>query len=345
MKISVIGATGYSGVELLRLLSLHPEAEIVSLYSNASSGKTLPEVFPHMTEIETKTLESVDIERIAKEAELVFIATPSGVSNRLVPGLLDAGLRVIDLSGDFRLRDPETYEKWYGKKTAERRYLQRAVYGLSEWNRKQIAQAQLIANPGCYPTATLLGLLPLLQAGVIDSRSIIVDAKSGVSGAGRSVSLGVHFSEVNENLSAYKVGRHQHTPEIEQVLHALTGKEAVISFTPHLIPMTRGILATIYATLAEPAGLADLQGLFEQAYKGAKFVRVRAAGSHPKTKEVYGSNYCDIAVHLDARTNRVIVLSVIDNVVKGAAGQAVQNMNIMFGLPEETGLEYTPVFP
>ncbi|MFT9849565.1 N-acetyl-gamma-glutamyl-phosphate reductase [Aneurinibacillus sp. REN35] len=344
VNISIIGATGYSGVELVRLLLTHPEAHIAAVYSNSQTGKTMQDVYPHLTHIFTDELAEIDCERIKAEADVVFIATPSGVSGKLVPQLLDGTLKVIDVSGDFRLATPELYTAWYGKETAAQSYIDQAVYGLTEWNAESIAQTNLLANPGCYPTATLLSLLPLLQEDVIEGTSIIVDAKSGVTGAGRGASLGTHFCEVNESISAYKVGKHQHTPEIEQTLTQLTGKEALISFTPHLVPMNRGILTTAYAALRPGADAKKIGEAFAKAYEGKPFVRLRP-GAYPKTKEVYGSNYCDIAWHVDERVNRVIVLTVIDNVVKGAAGQAVQNMNLMFGLPETTGLAFTPVYP
>lgn len=344
VNISIIGATGYSGVELIRLLLSHPDAHIAAVYSNSQTGKMMQDVYPHLTHIFTDDLAEIDCGRIQAEADVVFIATPSGVSGKLVPQLLDGKLKVIDVSGDFRLATPELYTAWYGKETAAQPYLDQAVYGLTEWNAEAISQTNLLANPGCYPTATLLGLLPLLKEDVIEGTSIIVDAKSGVTGAGRGASLGTHFCEVNESISAYKVGKHQHIPEIEQTLTRFTGKEALISFTPHLVPMNRGILVTAYATLRPGMDGEKIGAAFTKAYEGKPFVRLRP-GAHPKTKEVYGSNYCDIAWHIDERTKRVIVLSVIDNVVKGAAGQAVQNMNLMFGLSETAGLSFTPVYP
>lgn len=344
MKISIIGATGYSGVELIRLLLSHPVGEIVSIYSNSQAGKTIQEVYPHLNMIFTEELQTIHIEKIQQEADVVFIATPSGVSGKLVPQLMNGTLKIIDLSGDLRLETPELYTKWYNKETSPKEVLDQAVYGLTEWMGDRVKEATILTNPGCYPTATLLGLLPLVKEGLIDEKSIIVDAKSGVTGAGRSVSLGSHFCEVNESISAYKVAKHQHTPEIEQTLYRLTGKEALISFTPHLVPMNRGILSTIYASLQEGVTEEQVAQAYSKAYEGKYFVRLRP-GAHPKTKEVTGSNFCDIAWHVDARTKRMVVLSIIDNVVKGAAGQAVQNMNLMFGLPEETGLKFTPVYP
>jgi N-acetyl-gamma-glutamyl-phosphate reductase len=252
---------------------------------------------------------------------------------------------VIDLSGDFRLCSGEVYRRWYKHEPAADEWLGQAVYGLAEWNGEQVATAQLVANPGCYPTATLLALLPLAKTGWVHPRSWIVDAKSGVSGAGRGVSLGVHFSEVNESIGAYKVAIHQHTPEIEQELTRQSGVETIVQFTPHLVPMTRGILITAYGQLETSVSLEQLQELYVSTYADKPFVRVRKPGSHPRTKEVYGSNYCDIALHLDERTGRVIILAVIDNMVKGAAGQAVQNLNTMFGWAETTGLPLVPLYP
>lgn len=336
MNISIIGATGYSGIELIRLLHNHPVAQVKSLFASSQAGKEMTDVFPHLLNIAHYSLEEIEIN---KTEEWVFIATPSGISSKLVPALIEAGRKVIDLSGDFRL-PAQQYEKWYGKTTAEDSYLKQAIYGLPEYFKEEIQKAQLIANPGCYPTAATLGLAPALP--YIDPKSIIIDAKSGVSGAGRAASLATHYGEVNENLAAYKVAKHQHTPEIEQTLTRILNEEAIISFTPHLVPMTRGILCTMYATITQEV---NFQELYQNTYEAKPFVRVRPQGSHPKTKEVQGSNYCDIAVHVDPRTNRLVVLSVIDNVVKGAAGQAVQNMNIMAGLDETTGLTFSPVYP
>lgn len=345
IRVGIVGATGYSGVELIRLLAQHPSVQVNRLYTSSAEGESLVPAFPHLTGYSLPLLEAIDPEAMAAENDLIFLATPAGVSSKLTPQLVERGVRVIDLSGDFRLATPELYRSWYKKESAAQEWLERAVFGLPEWNQERIQQAALIANPGCYPTATLLGLLPLAKSGWVEPQSWIIDAKSGVSGAGRGVSLGSHYSEVNESISAYKVGIHQHTPEIEQELGRQTGQEHLIQFTPHLVPMTRGILATAYAKLRTPVTAGQLQELYEAAYADKPFVRIRPFGSQPRTKEVYGSNYCDIALHLDERTGRVIVLSVIDNVVKGAAGQAVQNMNIMYGLAETSGLPILPVFP
>ncbi len=347
LRAGIVGATGYSGVELIRLLSQHPEIQVDRLYSSSQEGVELAAMFPHVANLALPKLEAIDPLAIAQANDVVFLATPSGVSSALTPQLLahSSTLKVIDLSGDFRLQSPEVYKQWYKKEPAAQEDLHKAVYGLHEWNEKQISKAQLIANPGCYPTATLLSLLPLAQTDWVDAQSWIIDAKSGVSGAGRGVSLGTHFSEVNENFSAYKVAQHQHVPEIEQELLKQTGTESLVQFTPHLVPMTRGIFVTAYAKLNKSISQEQLQDLYQSTYEDKPFVRIRPFGSHPRTKEVYGSNYCDIALHLDERTGRVIVLAVIDNVVKGAAGQAVQNMNTMFGMKETTGLPVAPVFP
>lgn len=345
LRAGIVGATGYSGLELIRIISNHPEAKINRLYSSSSEGAALSSLFPHLQDLTVPHLEKIDAEEIAADNDVVFLATPAGVSAELTPQLLSHQVKVIDLSGDFRLRSASAYTQWYKKVPASQALLNQAVFGLHEWNAEKIANAELLANPGCYPTATLLGILPLAKSGWASPRSWIIDAKSGVSGAGRGVSLGVHYSEVNENLAAYKIGVHQHTPEIEQELAVQTGQDMLIQFTPHLIPMTRGILITAYATLSQSVTEADIQELYEETYADNPFVRIKPLGSYPRTKEVYGSNYCDIAIHLDQRTGRVIIISVIDNVVKGAAGQAVQNMNTMFGLKETTGLTMAPVFP
>ncbi len=345
LRIGIVGSTGYGGVELARLLLTHPLVEITSVISSSSAGEPFSDGYPHMTEILSQPLDPVDVELIKSKADLVFTATPAGVSTELAPKLLDAGLKVIDLAGDFRLQSRETYEHWYQKKAPEAAYLQKAVYGLSEVYGEEVAGASFISNPGCYPTATLLGLVPAVKAGWIDPDTIVIDAKSGVSGAGRGVSLGVHYSEVNENLKAYKVNKHQHIPEIEQVLSREAGREVVTTFTTHLVPMTRGIMSTMYAEINGARTEEDFIALYREYYEGRKFVRVRNKGILPATKEVYGSNYCDIGFAVDARTGRVTIISVIDNVVKGAAGQAIQNMNLMMGWDETLGLMHAPIYP
>ncbi|MFB0846182.1 N-acetyl-gamma-glutamyl-phosphate reductase [Paenibacillus oleatilyticus] len=345
LRAAIVGSTGYGGVELIRLLLAHPNVEITSVISSSSAGAPIADGYPHLNQILTDRLDAVDVALIRSKADVVFLATPHGVSTELSPKLLDAGLKVIDISGDFRLQSGDVYETWYKHKPADPEYLKRAVYGLCEVFGEEVRGKDFISNPGCYPTATLLGLAPLAASGWIDPRSIIADAKSGVSGAGRGLSLLVHYSEINENFLAYKVNKHQHTPEIEQALSRLAGEEVVMTFTTHLVPMTRGILSTIYVNLKSPRSEDDIRELYRQYYEGRKFVRIRDKGKYPATKEVWGSNYCDIGLSLDSRTGRLTIVSVIDNVVKGAAGQAVQNLNLMMGWDEATGLAFTPVYP
>lgn len=345
LKVAIVGSTGYGGVELIRILLQHPQVEITSVISASSAGEPIAAGYPHLNEIVCDTLDGVDSKEIADKANVVFTATPSGVSAKLVPELLKEGLRVIDLSGDFRLKKADDYVKWYKHDPVDEAVLHQAVYGLCEWYGEQVKDQSIISNPGCYATAALLGMAPILKAGLIDPESIIIDAKSGVSGSGRGVNLGVHYSELNENFKAYKVNVHQHTPEIEQVLSDVYGQPVTITFTPHLVPMTRGIMCTMYAKLSQSATNQDLVKLYQEQYAGRRFVRIRQAGTYPATKEVYASNYCDIGFSVDERTNRVTILSVIDNVMKGAAGQAVQNLNLMMGWEESTGLLFSPVYP
>lgn len=345
LRAAIVGSTGYGGVELIRLLQGHPKVEITSVISSSTAGARVEEGFPHLTGVLTRNLDGVDPKEIKERADVVFTATPSGVSAKLVPQLLEAGLKVVDLSGDFRLKDGGQYEHWYKHPAPEAAYLEQAVYGLCEVFGERVQDVDLISNPGCYPTATLLGLIPAVKAGWIKPESIIVDAKSGVSGSGRGASLGVHYSEVNENFKAYKVNKHQHIPEIEQVLTEISGTPAAVTFTTHLVPMTRGIMATMYAVMNDRYTEQDFVELYRSYYEGRSFVRVRSAGILPATKEVYGSNYCDIGFAADARTGRITIISVIDNLVKGAAGQAIQNLNLMMGWEETLGLGYTPVYP
>ncbi|UKS26157.1 N-acetyl-gamma-glutamyl-phosphate reductase [Paenibacillus sp. HWE-109] len=345
IRAAIIGATGYGGAELIRLLQAHPLVQVTSVISTSNAGAPLAEHFPHLQEIVLDVLDVLDVDLIAGKADVVFLATPAGVSAELSPKLLAAGLKVIDISGDLRLKSSADYEKWYKKPAASEEALARSIYGLSEVFGDEVKGSDLIANPGCYPTATLLGLVPAVAAGWIDPSTIIIDAKSGVSGSGRGVSLGVHYSEVNENLTAYKVNKHQHIPEIEQALSRIAGKPVITTFTTHLVPMTRGIMATMYASVNGEHTLEDFVELYSQYYEGRKFVRIRKNGKLPSTKEVFGSNYCDIGFAVDERTGRVTIVSVIDNVVKGAAGQAIQNLNIMQGWDETTGLLFAPVYP
>lgn len=338
IKAAVLGATGYAGIELVRLLTNHPEVSVELLGSQSFAGQKISDVYQNLRHILEKECEEADIEKASK-CDVAFTALPHGASKAVIPALLDAGLKVIDLSGDYRYDDVKVYEKWYGQEHTSPELLKESVYGLCELHRDEIKSARLIGNPGCYTTCSILGAAPLLAKGVASDKNIIVDALSGVSGAGRSLSLQTHFCECTENAKAYKVATHRHTSEIEQELSNVSGKEIVLSFTPHLIPQKRGILATIYMNLTEKVTQEDLVKIYEDYYKDEFFVRVMPNGKLPETKHVVGSNFVDIGVVLDERLNRAVVVSAIDNVVKGAAGQAVQNMNLMFGFDEKTGLD------
>src|SRR5699024_4156813 len=345
MNVSIIGATGYGGAELVRILQAHPEVAIYSVHSSSRHGKPIIDSYPHMQTAADLLLEDLDVDTLKRKVDLVFLATPSGVSAKLAPELLSKGMKVIDLSGDFRLKDHQVYESWYQKKAADHNWLKKAVYGLTEWVEQDLQEVDFIANPGCYPTAALLGLLPLVKNEFIEPNSIIVDAKSGVSGAGRGISETAHFSEANESTKIYKVNAHQHTPEIEQMLFKWNSDVQPITDSTHLVHMTSGILTTIYANAVKETNLDELYELFSERYQDAYFVRVRNKGLVPSTKEVFGSNFCYIGIAYDERTQRITVVSVIDNLVKGAAGQAVQNMNKMLGFEEKTGLNFVPVYP
>jgi N-acetyl-gamma-glutamyl-phosphate reductase len=344
MNVSIIGTTGYGGGELFRLLHHHPVFHIQSVHTTREEIP-LKEEFPHLHGITDIKLEHIDPEKIAKHSQIVFIAAPSGVSSKLVPDFMDTGVQVIDLSGDLRLNDGEVYRKWYKHEPVSEDIQAKAVYGLTEWNKEKIAGATILSNPGCYPTATLLGLAPVVREKMIDPAMIIVDAKSGVSGAGRSVSKKMIFSEVNENFRIYKVNEHQHIPEIEQQLKIWNDEVQPITFSTHLLPITRGIMATIYVKLKESYTTDSIIELYQETYKDCPFVKVRPNGNYPEIKEVSGSNYCDIGLNVDERTGRLTIVSVIDNLIKGAAGQAIQNANIMNGLDETMGLEWIPMFP
>lgn len=342
IKVGIVGGTGYTGVELLRLLALHPQVELHAITSRADAGTAVSQMFPslrghvglHFTHPDAAHLEQCD---------LVFFATPNGIAMQQARALLDAGVRVIDLAADFRIQDIAQWEKWYGMSHACPDLVATAVYGLPEVNREHIRGARLVANPGCYPTSVQLGFLPLLEAGLVDVTTLIADAKSGVSGAGRKAELSILFSEAADNFKAYGVPGHRHLPEIKQGLAQMARQDVGLTFVPHLTPMIRGIHATLYARLKSSA--TDLQALYEQRYVNEPFVDVLPAGSHPETRSVRGANHCRIAVHRPQQGDTVVVLAVIDNLVKGAAGQAVQNMNIMFDLPETTALTNVPLLP
>ncbi|MFC0272011.1 N-acetyl-gamma-glutamyl-phosphate reductase [Metabacillus herbersteinensis] len=345
MKVGIIGASGYSGVELFRILNNHPNIEKCMLYSSSEVDNSYSRTFPHLNCISDHSLKKIEINDLSESLDVLFLATPPGVSASLTPALFPSRLKIIDLSGDLRLKKNSDYEQWYKRQTADEEILQSAVYGLPELNYKQIEHAKLIANPGCFPTASILGLAPITKESLIDEQSIIVDAKSGVSGAGRKASAVTSYAEINENLKIYKVNEHQHIPEIEQALHSLNDQINTITFSTHLIPMTRGIMATIYVKLVHEISTERLLDCYRTFYEHSPFVRIRNMNEFPSTKEVYGSNYCDIGLKVDERTGRVTIVSVIDNLMKGAAGQAVQNFNIMHGLNETTSLHTAPIFP
>lgn len=341
IKIGIVGGTGYTGVELLRLLAVHPNADLRCITSRGEAGQPVSDLFPSLrgyVDLQFTDPAQSDLHG----CDVVFFATPNGIAMQQTRALLGAGVRVIDLAADFRIKDIAEWEKWYGMTHACPDLVADAVYGLPEVNRDQIRAARLVANPGCYPTAVQLGFLPLLEAGVVDAAGLIADAKSGVSGAGRKAETHILFAEAGDNFKAYGVAGHRHLPEIRQGLAAMHGGSVGLTFVPHLTPLIRGIHATLYARLKRDI---DLQQLYESRYADEHFVDVLPAGSHPETRSVRGSNQCRIAVHRPQGGDTVVVLSVIDNLVKGAAGQAVQNMNIMFGLPEECGLGQVPLLP
>ena len=341
IKVGIVGGTGYTGVELLRLLALHPNAELTVITSRGEAGLPVADMFPSLRAFVNLTFSDpaqVDL----SVCDVVFFATPNGIAMQQTKELLAKGVRVIDLAADFRIKDIATWEKWYGMTHACPELVAEAVYGLPEVNREKIKHAKLVANPGCYPTAVQLGFMPLLESGVIDPTFLIADAKSGVSGAGRKAEVHALLAEAGDNFKAYSVSGHRHLPEISQGLKTMANKAVGLTFTPHLLPMIRGIHATLYAKLTKSV---DLQQLFEARYANELFVDVLPKGSHPETRSVRGSNQCRIAVHQPQGGDTVVILSVIDNLVKGAAGQAVQNMNIMFGFNESTGLEIVPLLP
>jgi len=341
IKVGIVGGTGYTGVELLRLLALHPKVDLRVITSRSDAGVPVSQMFPSLRGYVELAFTHPDQAQLS-DCDLVFFATPNGIAMQEAPALLKAGVRVIDLAADFRIQDVALWEKWYGMKHACPQLIEQAVYGLPEVNRAEIRQARLVANPGCYPTAVQLGFIPLLEAGLVDRNNLIADAKSGVSGAGRRAEIGALLAEAGDNFKAYNVAGHRHLPEIKQGLARAAGHDVGLTFVPHLTPMIRGIHATLYAHIEREA---ELQALYKLRYKDEPFVDVMPAGSHPETRSVRGANVCRIALHRPQQGNVLVILSVIDNLVKGAAGQAVQNMNIMFGLPETTALTNVPLLP
>lgn len=345
LNVAIVGASGYTGLELIRILHCHPGVMLTSLTSEQSAGTRISEIYPALRGRCDMVLENLEPVRVAEKADIIFTALPHKAAMEVVPTFLKLGKKVIDLSADYRLSDPAVYGAWY-EPHLDPANLKEAVYGLPEIRRNRVRGARLVANPGCYPTSIILGLAPLLSMGLVDPQSIIADSASGVSGAGRSAKVDSLYCEVNEGFKAYAVGGlHRHTPEIEQELSLLAGMEIKITFTPHLAPMDRGILSTIYAAPVKPIATDRLNELYRDFYKGEPFIRILPPGAFPSTACVRGSNLCDMAPLVDGRTGRIIVVSAIDNLVKGASGQAVQNMNLVCGLPETVGLEGLALFP
>ncbi|MCX8117283.1 MAG: N-acetyl-gamma-glutamyl-phosphate reductase [Desulfobacterota bacterium] len=343
-RVGIVGATGYTGLELLRLLLRHPEVELTALTSQKYAGLPIDQVFPSLSGLIQVECEALSVEALSKKADFLFCALPHKTAMETVPSLYRAGKRVVDLSADFRLKDASVYERWYQKHTAPE-LLGESVYGLPELHRSRIRTAKIVGNPGCYPTAALIGLIPLIQRELISLEGIVIDSKSGVSGAGRDLVLESLFCEVNEGVKAYKIFNHRHTPEIEQEASLLARKRVSVTFVPHLIPMDRGILTTLYVQLAKGIKAEDLLRAFRETYEAEPFVRIYPKGRVPNTKDVRGSNFCDVGVAVDETGSRGVIVTAIDNLVKGASGQAIQNMNLMLGYPETLGLEGIPLVP
>lgn len=344
IKASVIGGTGYAGQELIRILMRHPMVEVVAVGSRSFSGQKLSDIYQNYEGLTDLLCEVANIKELAEKSDVVFLALPHGIASKMITEEILKQTKIIDLSADFRLKDVLIYEEWYNSEHYNKALLEEAVYGLCELHRSDIKKARLISNPGCYTTCSILSLAPLIKNNLIDENSIIIDAKSGVTGAGRGTVLDFMYSECNESVKAYKIGEHRHTPEIEQELQLLNGGDFKLLFTPHLVPMNRGILALSYANLTENISIEALQDVYQDFYKGEYFVRL-TGGKMPETRWVKGSNFCDIGLKIDPRTNRVIVVGAIDNLIKGAAGQAVQSMNILFNLDEKTGIDFIADFP
>ncbi len=345
LNVGIIGASGYTGAELARILCNHPDVQITAATSRQYAGRPLSEIFPSLRKKVDIICEDLSVSELCAKADFFFTAVPHKTAMDLVPQLLAAGKKVVDLSADFRLHDVTVYEKWYQAHSSSH-LLSEAVYGLPELYRSDIAGSRLVANPGCYPTSIILGLAPLLKAGAISVPTIIADSKSGTTGAGRAAQTGSLFCEVHDGFRPYKVGRsHRHTPEIEQELAVLAGEQVNITFTPHLLPIARGILSTIYASVTPDFTRQKIDDLYQNQYQNEPFIRLLEEDSFPATQYVRGSNFCDISYKIDPVTNRIIVMSAIDNIVKGASGQAVQNMNVMHGFAETTGLATIPLFP
>ena len=345
IKVGIIGSTGYAGGELVRILLGHKEVEIKWFGSRSYIDKKYASVYQNMFQIVDAVCLDDNMEELADQVDVIFTATPQGFCASFMSEEILSKVKVIDLSADFRIKDVSVYEKWYGIEHKAPQFIEEAVYGLCEINREDIKKARLVANPGCYTTCSILTAYPLAKEGLIDMSTLIIDAKSGTSGAGRGAKVANLYCEVNENMKAYGVASHRHTPEIEEQLGYASGEEVVLNFTPHLVPMNRGILATEYAKLTREVSYEEVKAIYDKYYGNEKFIRVLEEGVYPETKWVEGSNYVDIGFKIDPRTNRIIMMGAIDNLVKGAAGQAVQNMNLIFGFPEDEGLNLVPMFP
>ena len=345
IKVGIIGATGYAGSELVRILLGHKDVEIKWYGSRSYIDKKYASIYQNFFQLVDATCMDDNMEALADQVDVIFTATPQGLCASLVNEEILSKVKIIDLSADFRIKDVKVYEEWYKLEHKSPQFIEEAVYGLCEINREDVKKARLVANPGCYTTCSILTCYPLVKEGIIDPNTIIVDAKSGTSGAGRGAKVDNLFCEVNENMKAYGVATHRHTPEIEEQLGYACGEKITINFTPHLVPMTRGILATAYASLKKDVTYEEVKAIYDKYYADEKFVRVLEKDVCPQTKWVEGSNYVDVNFKIDPRTNRIIMMGAIDNLVKGAAGQAVQNMNLMFGLKESEGLELVPMFP
>ena len=345
IKVGIIGSTGYAGQEIVRILLRHPEAKIVWYGSRSYIDKRYSEVFGNMFRLVEDVCKGENMQELADQVDVIFTATPQGLCGSLVNEEILSKVKIVDLSADFRIKDVDKYEKWYGIHHESPQFIEEAVYGLCEINREDIKKARLIANPGCFPTCSVLSVYPLAKEGLIDMNTVIIDAKSGTSGAGRGAKVANLYCEVNESIKAYGVATHRHTPEIEDQLSYASGQDVVINFTPHLVPMNRGILVTAYASLTKDVTYDEVRSIYDKYYKDKYFVRVLDKDVCPETRWVEGSNFVDVNFKIDPRTKRIIMMGAIDNLVKGAAGQAVQNMNLLFGLPENTGLTMPPVFP
>ncbi|MFD2630223.1 N-acetyl-gamma-glutamyl-phosphate reductase [Oceanobacillus kapialis] len=343
-QAAIVGGTGYGAIELIRLLHSHSEIELVNIYSHSQHETAISSVYPHLKNIENTTLDSLDIAALTKNVDIVFFATPAGIAKEFIPKIGN-GIQCIDLSGDLRLSSRDAYKNWYKAEAADQSLLDVAVYGLSEINRQKIKEATILSNPGCFPTAALLGLIPALQNEYIHTEGIVIDGKTGISGAGKTPSARTHFPETNDNITAYKIGQHQHIPEIDQYLSEHCSTTVHATLTTHLVPMTRGIICTMYGKVNGYYTTEKILSDYQHFYEGNQFVRVLDAGEFPTTKGVYGSNFCDIGLHVDSRTNQLIIVSAIDNLMKGAAGQAIQNVNIMNGWNENNGLKHIPIYP